>query len=50
MTNYRRLRTNFVKQRDAKFEDKKQNFTFSYKPKKKINGRTICTLQYSIAA
>ena len=50
MTNYRRLRTNFVKQRDAKFEDKKQDNTFTYKPKKKRNGKTICISQYSIAA
>lgn len=50
MTNYRRLRTNFVKQRDAKFEDKKQDSTFGYKPKKKRNEKSICTIQHSIAA
>ena len=35
MTSYTSQRMNFVKLRDAKFEDKKQEKTFSYKPKKK---------------
>ena len=35
MNTYQRKRANFVKLRDAKFEDKKQTETFSIKPNKK---------------
>lgn len=31
------IRRNKLKQKNAKFEDKKQNETFSYKPKKAKN-------------